>query len=219
MQQAIDELILTHRDYVRKLAREIARKLPDHAIFDDLVGYGEIGLVEAANNFDPLSGTAFTTFSYYRIRGAIFDGIRAMTGITPALRKQMARDAGMDQVAQDSTVAPELANDPEANAAAMNTAIKRLAAVFLVSNTGDEDKTLEGVDENTPDQDAETKELVGKLSEVIESLPEDQATIIRLFYFEQQSMTDIGKKLGKNKATISRQHGKALEAMAAALGP
>ncbi len=218
MQQAVDELITTHRDYVRKLAQEIARKLPKHAIFDDLVGYGEVGLVEAANKFDPLCGVAFTTFAYYRIRGSIFEGIRKMTGLTPALRKQAAREAGMDQVAEDSAVAPELANDPESNAAAVNGAIKRLAAVFLVTNQGEGDTTLDGVDEATPDQDVETKELVGKLAGAIESLPDDQATIVRLFYFEQQSMTEIGQKLGKNKATISRHHAKALDALATALG-
>jgi len=204
---------------VRKLAREISRKLPDHASYDDLVGYGEVGLVEAANNFDPLSGAAFTTFSYYRIRGAIFDGIRKMTGLTPALRKQAARDAGMNQVAQDAAVAPELANDAEANAAAMTSAIKRLGAVFLVANHNGEDNVLEGVDESTPDQSAETNELIAKLAEVIATLPEVQAEIIKLFYFKQQSMTDIGKQMGKNKATISRQHAKALDALATALGP
>lgn len=220
MPQAIDELIENHREYVRKLAREIQRKLPQHASFDDLVGYGELGLVEAANSFDPLSGTAFTTFSYYRIRGAIFDGIREMTGLTPALRRQLAQDAGMDQAAQDTPV-PQgaAADDPETNAAAVSTAIKRLGAVFLASQLGDSEKPLEGIDDATPDQAVEKAEMLEKLREAIEQLEEDHVLIIRMFYFEQKSMTQIGKAIGKDKATVSRRHAKAIEALATALGP
>ena len=220
MQQAVDELITTHRDYVRKLAREIQRSLPQHASFDDLVGFGELGLVEAANSFDPLAGVAFTTFSYYRVRGAIFDGIRKMTGLPPKLRRQAAREAGMDAVAQDTAVPEgEAANDPEANAAAMTGAIRRLGAVFLVARAGEEDKPLEGIDETRPEDAVETKELIGKLHEAITCLPEDLSQIVQLFYFEQMSMTDIGKQIGKDKATVSRRHAKAIEALAMALGP
>ena len=46
--------------------------------FDDLVEYGVIGLLEAADRFDPSIGANFMTFAYYRIRGAIYDGLRGM---------------------------------------------------------------------------------------------------------------------------------------------
>ena len=46
--------------------------------FDDLVGFGMQGLLEAAQRFDDRHGVAFTTFAYYRVRGAMFDGLRSM---------------------------------------------------------------------------------------------------------------------------------------------
>src|SRR6185436_11792944 len=45
---------------------------------DDLVGYGHKGLIEAADRFDSKQGVTFTTFAYYRIRGAMLDGLRTM---------------------------------------------------------------------------------------------------------------------------------------------
>ena len=46
------------------------------------------GLLEAAERFDETRGVAFTTFSYYRIRGAIFDGLRQLGWMN---RSQWAR--------------------------------------------------------------------------------------------------------------------------------
>ena len=36
------------------------------------------GLLEAAQRYDDRHGVAFTTFAYYRVRGAMFDGLRSM---------------------------------------------------------------------------------------------------------------------------------------------
>ena len=45
---------------------------------DELIAYGQIGLLEAAERFDPKVGANFLTFAHYRIKGAIFDGLRKM---------------------------------------------------------------------------------------------------------------------------------------------
>jgi RNA polymerase sigma factor for flagellar operon FliA len=63
---------------VQAIARKVKRTLGAAIELDDLVGYGSKGLVEAAERFDGRAGVAFTTFAYYRIRGAMYDGIRAM---------------------------------------------------------------------------------------------------------------------------------------------
>src|SRR5678816_4829945 len=64
--------------FVRSIAAKVKEQLPREIEFDDLVAYGTQGLIEAAERYDPIHGTAFTTFSYYRIRGAIYDGLRGI---------------------------------------------------------------------------------------------------------------------------------------------
>src|SRR5260221_12843160 len=64
--------------FVRSIAAKIKEQLPREIEFDDLVAYGMQGLLEAAQRFDGSHGTSFTTFAYYRVRGAMFDGLRGM---------------------------------------------------------------------------------------------------------------------------------------------
>src|SRR5947209_17239832 len=64
--------------YVRAIAAKVKEQLPKEIEFDDLVSYGTQGLLEAADRFDGRHGASFTTFAYYRVRGAIFDGLRRM---------------------------------------------------------------------------------------------------------------------------------------------
>src|ERR1700732_1691603 len=72
-----DRLVETFRSYSHAIAAEVLRKYPAIAR-DDIIGAAELGLVEAAQNFDPSRGVLFKTFAYYRIRGAIYDALRKM---------------------------------------------------------------------------------------------------------------------------------------------
>lgn len=74
----IDTLIREHADLVQLHARKVRKEVSARIDFDDLVGYGNRGLVEAAQRFDPSRGVAFSTFAYLRIRGAMLDGLRTM---------------------------------------------------------------------------------------------------------------------------------------------
>src|SRR4051794_35873052 len=73
-----DRLIAEHLSLVQAIAGKLKRTLGRAIDFDDLVGYGHRGLIEAAERFDPRHGVTFMTFAYYRIRGAMLDGMRTM---------------------------------------------------------------------------------------------------------------------------------------------
>ena len=74
----INQLVEKHLSLVQAIARKVKKTLNASIDVDDLVGYGSKGLVEAAERFDPRHGVAFSTFAYYRIRGAMYDGLRSM---------------------------------------------------------------------------------------------------------------------------------------------
>ena len=63
------------------LVRHLAHRMginPGHPSLldhEDLVQEGFVGLLEAAQRFDPDAGTALSTFAYHRIRGAMLDAI------------------------------------------------------------------------------------------------------------------------------------------------
>lgn len=76
-----DDAIREHLPLVSTIASEVHQKYghlrpgPD---LDDLISYGCAGLLEAAGRFDANRNASFSTFAYYRIRGAMLDGIRKM---------------------------------------------------------------------------------------------------------------------------------------------
>src|SRR5450432_366653 len=73
-----DQLVRDNLSLVQAIARKLKKQITARIDFDDLIGYGSKGLIEAAERFDPKHGVAFTTFAYYRIRGAMLDGLRTM---------------------------------------------------------------------------------------------------------------------------------------------
>ena len=78
-QDAVERLIAENQALVRSIASTIARRLPPNVDTEDLIAYGQVGLAGAARDFDPGRGTSFATFAYYRIRGAIYDGISRLS--------------------------------------------------------------------------------------------------------------------------------------------
>jgi RNA polymerase sigma factor for flagellar operon FliA len=78
---------------VYKIANQVHRHVHGQTDRDDLVSWGTAGLLEAMKRFDPTLGAKLSTFAYYRIRGAMLDGIGK---IAPLSRKcyRNARAAG-----------------------------------------------------------------------------------------------------------------------------
>src|SRR5262249_3784012 len=50
-----------------------------HVEYDELVALGNAGLAQAARRFDPSRGVPFPAFAWYRVQGAVIDGMRQMT--------------------------------------------------------------------------------------------------------------------------------------------
>ena len=75
-----DALVVANRPYVLKLARELVENVTIHVEIDDLIGWGHMGLVEAAERYDATRGVRFRTYAHHRIRGAMLDGLRKEYG-------------------------------------------------------------------------------------------------------------------------------------------
>ena len=74
-----DEMFMLHQGLVRAIAWKTHQRLPRAVELDDLVAYGQIGLLEAIAAFDAARSRKFTTYAWYRIRGAMLDGLGKMT--------------------------------------------------------------------------------------------------------------------------------------------
>lgn len=72
-----DRLITDHLELVDKIANSFRLHLGNTRVtLDELVAAGREGLCEAAERFDATVGAQFSTFAYWRIKGAMVDAIR-----------------------------------------------------------------------------------------------------------------------------------------------
>ena len=77
-----DALITGNMGYVVTLARQYRSELLST---DDLISEGSIGLMKAADKFDPSRGKPFVTFAAPFIRKSIEDAISRITGEVPVM--------------------------------------------------------------------------------------------------------------------------------------
>jgi RNA polymerase sigma factor for flagellar operon FliA len=218
-----EQLIEECQGLVRSLAAKIQQGLPRHLDLDDLISYGQVGLAEAARDFDPGRGGQFTTFAYYRIRGAIYDGLSKMSWVNRSHYNRIKYQQMADDVLR-------LESDGQADAANagvddglrwLKSVTGALAIVYLSTHAGHSDDS-EGVDVEdrlspSPQAVAIDRETHGKLRQLIDELPAEAQSLIRATYFEGLTLTEAGQRLGIGKAWASRLHAKALQRLARSL--
>lgn len=211
-----DALIEQHRSYARALAIKVMRTLPSSIELSDLVAYGEVGLIEAAERFDPRRGVAFSTFAHYRIKGAIYDGLREMGYFSRqgGVRVRWAANAAdvvqsaMDDSVHDSPTGAAASVDDEI--ADAQSLIDALIPVYLLSLGSD--AVPEVMDQRALSMEQiEQRELVRLALDALRELSEDEQELIGSLYFKHVSMTELAARQGVNKSWISRLHTRAIK--------
>jgi RNA polymerase sigma factor FliA len=209
-----DKLVESNLNYVRALAGKIMRTLPSSVDFEELVGYGTIGLIESAERFDSRRGVSFTTFSHYRIKGAIFDGLRQMGYYNNSANKRAVWEANANdllQTASDDADHSEInSGSLEDEVASVENLLEGLIPIYLISL--DAEETHEIADSSMPvSQNVETRQLVSVIMEVVGELSADEQQLIKDIYIKQIPMVKIAEKRGSNKSWISRLHSRAIQ--------
>lgn len=210
-----DQLIEQHRPYARALAVKIMRTLPMRVDLNELVAYGDMGLVEAAQRYDSARGASFITFAHYRIRGAIYDGLRQMGLLSRSTSQRTHFAANANNLLQsgfnDLTAWPEAAPPTvDDEIAAAQAIIDTLIPAYLLSI--DSDAMPEIADQNAfSPQQMEQRELIRIVRELLLELPEEEQKLLDQLYFKHQSMTELANRMGISKSWISRLHMRAIQ--------
>jgi RNA polymerase sigma factor for flagellar operon FliA len=221
------KLVDANVPFVRSIASKIKDQLPREIEFDDLYNYGMQGLLEAAERYDRRHGVTFQTFAYYRVRGAMFDGLRNM-GWLP--RHEYAR------LRFEERAAAYLSNltDREAGASAngdgdsvvnvedevrqVAEALGGVAAIFVTTMEGQKEKgdVATGMTP-TPQVEIERQERDVAVEAALKELPEKERRLLQLYYFEDRPLEEVGKIMGLSKSWSSRLHARAVELLKDAL--
>ena len=214
-------LIAGCQGLVRNIAWKVHRRISNQIELDDLIAYGQLGLVEAAQKFDPNRGARFSTYAYYRIRGAIFDGLSEMAWFTArgyheGRYERLAGDM-LETSAEDPSEFPD---DAEGNTHWLTDASIRLAVVSIMTHEGGGYGS--GVadaphDSDMPVDQLQVNELSTALRASVDQLPEQQKSLIKMAYYEGMSLKEAGERLSVSKSWASRLHSRALHNLSQAL--
>ena len=221
------KLVDANVPFVRSIASKIKDQLPREIEFDDLYNYGMAGLLEAAQRYDRRHGVTFQTFAYYRVRGAMFDGLRNM-GWLPRHEYQRLRF--------EERAAAYLANLNERDIGAaragdvldvvniedelrqVGDALAGVAAIFVTTMEGAKEKgdVVAGTTP-TPQLDVERAERDVAVEAALTLLPEKERRLLQLYYFEDRPLEEVGKIMGLSKSWASRLHARAVDMLKDAL--
>ncbi|MDQ3267043.1 MAG: sigma-70 family RNA polymerase sigma factor [Myxococcota bacterium] len=202
--------------YVRSLASQVRKQFSANLELDELISYGQVGLLEAAERFDPKVGANFLTFAHYRIKGAIFDGLRKM-GI---LRGSDSRssyvgeraNAYLGNLSDREQGGGNRGHSVGDDVMEVANAVSGLAALFGASLEGSDGLNI--VDESLPaDQRLEMEQLKRRVRAAIEKLPEKERKLLEGYYFQGKTLEEAGAEIGQSKSWASRLHARAIETL------
>jgi RNA polymerase sigma factor for flagellar operon FliA len=206
----IAELMHGCQGLVRSIAWKIHQKVPRSVDLDDLIGYGQIGLAEAARDFDVSRGNQFTTYAYYRVRGAILDGLATMSWFSRADyfrgRYEQAANAVLHETESEASLAGELQW--------FAGTTRSLSAAWMMNEYAAEvaDETRAGT--TPPSAGVEAEDLKRLMGDALAKLEPQERTLIEAIYFEGLTIKEAGERIGISKAWASRQHARILSRLA-----
>lgn len=216
-ESAKDELILRNRDLVERLARKMARNLPQHVDVSDLVSYGILGLLRAIGRYDPDRGVNFETFAAASVRSVILDELRKLDWAPRSLRKKQrdlktAQDELREQYGREpmtEEVAEHLGWEPKEIA---QTISKSEASYHRSLDEGDPDREWVGP-ETAAGAFADAKQIRHAMTafrDVIRDMPITDQTVLVLRYFEGMKLSEVGKALGITESKASQIHARSV---------
>lgn len=221
-----DKLILDHVPLLRHIAGRMALDLPASFEREDLIGYGMLGLIMAADSFEAGRGLKFSTYAYPKIRGAILDELRRQDFLPRGRREKVREvDRAVARISQEKGTPPST----EELAVELGVSTDEIDEVLLSAKTAgrttldDEsgEKLLGLLTDprcESPLGSAEWNESKERLAQAIHSLSEQDKLVITLYYAKDLMLREIAEILGVTESRVSQIHTRALYRLNRELG-
>ena len=208
--QEVQSRIESSQGLVRSIALTIYRKMGGAHDLDDLIAYGQLGSAQAAREFDPTRNAQFSTYAYYRIRGAIYDGIGKMGW----KRFTEQRDAGWNQVLAENQENSSSESTVDGGDWLQGVA-EQMATVSVLASAVNS-QTIDVADDSAeqPVMALCKDEMKDQLQHLIRELPTEIAQLISEMYYSGKTMQDVANRMGISKSWASSLHAKGLKTLA-----
>lgn len=216
-----EQLILEYADLIKYVAGRLSIYFGSNVEYDDLVGYGIFGLIDAIDKFDINKGVKFETYASLRIRGSIIDSIRELDWVPRSLRKKSKDlekayselENELGHAASDEQVADRLGISVEELSKTLqevNMSTMISLEDYLEQNYETGFDVMNEDEERIPERKMELTEIKDMLAESIRKLPEKEKMVVTLYYFEELTLKEISAIMKVSESRISQLHTKAI---------
>ncbi len=220
-----DTFIRQYAPLVKYVAGKVAASMPNTVEFEDLVGFGVFGLLDAIEKFDPDKNVKFKTYAVTRIRGAIFDELRSIDWVPRSVRQKTKEiedavvnlESKLGRPASDQEIAQSMGVSEDDFLKTMlkisSTSVLSLNDVWYSGDETDKisiGESIESPSSMNPDATVEREEVKRVIVQAINELPEKEKKVLVLYYYEDLTLKEIGHVLEVTESRVSQLHTKAI---------
>ena len=207
---------------VKYIAGQVILGKNKYIEYEDLVGYGMVGLMDAISKFDEEKGMKFSTYASIRIRGAMIDEMRRNSPISKGamdklnkynkaleiLQNRNFREPNKEEIAKELNISEKEVSEVEGYINYIS--ISSLDSIIY----GEDDISIKSLIEDTssirPDYILEEKEEIEILKNSIEQLSEKDKIVLNLYYYEGLTLKEIGAVLEVSESRVCQLHSRAI---------
>nr|WP_249427453.1 RNA polymerase sigma factor FliA [Enterobacter cloacae] len=207
---------------VRQEALRLHKRLPASVELDDLIQAGSIGFLSAVESFDPKKGVTLTAWIAQRVKWALLDElresdwvprrVRTHTREIVALIQQIEQEKGGEATEAEIAGRMGVSLQEFQQMLADNNTSQMYSVDELQENYADSWETSDEENEQlNPLNDAVRQNLMERITEHIQVIPEREQVLLQLYYLQDLNMKEIGLILGITETRVSQLHSLAVK--------
>ena len=223
-EESLDKLVRSNLRFVVS----VAKKYQNQGVsLSDLINEGNLGLIRAAHKFDETKGIKFISYAVWWIRQAILQALAEQSRIvrvplnragtlhrigkrSAALRQELGREPTVDEIAEGLDISKE----EVAKTLSISQSHLSLDAPLT---PGEDNKLLDYLPDTQnagPDEKTFERALTDSIQEVLSTLKEREARILRLYFGldgkDPMTLEEIGGMMGITRERVRQIKEKAL---------
>lgn len=207
---------------VRQEALRLHKRLPASVELDDLIQAGSIGFLSAVESFDPKKGVTLSAWITQRVKWALLDELRESDWVPRRVRthtreivaiiQKIEQEKGGEATEAEIAERMGVSLQDFQQMLADNNASQMYSVDELQENYADSWETSDDENERlNPLNDTISQNLMERLTEHIQYIPEREQVLLQLYYLQDLNMKEIGLVLGITETRVSQLHSLAVK--------
>jgi RNA polymerase sigma factor FliA len=207
-----EQLLGQYGPFMRRIVRDVGRmcSVRDSQVHEDMTADASLGLLSAARAYEVRGGARFSTYAYYRIKGAIVDGLRKSGFLRRRSRARAAVSMGATLLREAQADEPNVRPDYSLRLDRVDRTVVSTGMAWLLVQT-----TAVSAEQSElalrPAGKYIRAETAAILAECLMELPEQERAVLISLYYKERTLAEFAADTGRSRSWGCRLHARALD--------